>query len=144
MTKNTFFLATALLALLISFAPPANAQEHDCVVRQFAMTRNVINLEPQGIVEGDYPPGTDRAYAFARLDCTQVIAGGETFWFHWVRNDEEVGRSKARVDVSRNWRIWSQSRIFPGEWAVLLKDSKGRLQGERRFTVADPKITTEE
>lgn len=144
MTKNTFLLATALLALLISFAPTAGAQEHDCVVRQFAMTRNVINLEPQGILEGDYPPGTERAYAFARLDCTQVVTGGEMFWFHWIRNDEEVGRSKARVDVSRNWRIWSQSRIFPGEWAVLLKDSKGRLQGERRFTVAEPKKAVEE
>jgi len=137
MTKKTFFLPLALLSPFMAAAPPALAQDHDCVLRQFSMTRNVINLEPQGIVDGDYPPGTQRAYAFARLDCTQV-GPGETFWFHWMRNDQEVGRSKARVDVSRNWRIWSQSRIFPGQWAVLLKDGSGRLQGERRFTVADP------
>jgi hypothetical protein len=143
MTKKTFSLAIALLASLMTFAPAAGAQDHDCVVRQFALTRNVINLEPQGMVEGDYPPGTERAYAFARLDCTQVGAG-ETFWFHWMRNDQEVGRSKARVDVSRNWRIWSQSRIFPGEWAVLLKDGSGRLQAERHFTVAEPKKPAEE
>ncbi|WP_300302930.1 DUF2914 domain-containing protein [Ferrovibrio sp.] len=143
MTKKTCFLAIALFAPLLTITRPAVAQDHDCVVRQFAMTRNVINLEPQGLVEGDYPPGTERAYAFARLDCTQVGAG-ETFWFHWLRNDQEVGRSKARVDVSRNWRIWSQSRIFPGDWAVLLKDGSGRLQAERRFTVADPKKPAED
>lgn len=129
-----------ILALTIAFAAaaqPAAAQDHDCVVRQFIMTRNVISLEPQGVVEGAYPPGTERAYAFARLDCTQV-GSGETFWFHWIHNDREVGRSKARVDVSRNWRIWSQSRIFAGEWAVHLKDSAGRLQAEQRFEIARP------
>ncbi|MEK9967634.1 MAG: DUF2914 domain-containing protein [Ferrovibrio sp.] len=128
-------LAAALLAL--GQAGAAAAQDHDCVVRQFVLTNLVTNLEPQGIVDGRYPTGTERAYGFARLDCTQVRPG-ETFWFHWVRNDQEVGRSKARVDVSRNWRIWSQSRIFPGEWILQLKDSDGRLQGERRFTVAEP------
>lgn len=138
MTKKTSLtLALALITALIAFGRPAAAQEHDCVVRQFALTRNVQNLEPQGTIEANYPPGTERGYAFARLDCTQVGAG-ETFWFYWMRNDQEVGRSKARVDVSRNWRIWSQSRIFPGEWAVLLKDSDGRLQAERRFSVAEP------
>jgi len=138
MTKKTgFILAAALIASLPLFSQPAAADDHDCVVRQFALTRNVLNLEPQGTVEGDYPVGTERGYAFARLDCTQVGAG-ETFWFYWMRNDQEVGRSKARVDVSRNWRIWSQSRIFPGQWSVQLKDSDGRLQAERRFTVAEP------
>lgn len=138
MTKKTSLsLALALTIPLIASPRLAAAQEHDCVVRQFALTRNVLNLEPQGIVDGNYPPATERGYAFARLDCTQV-GGGETFWFYWMRNDQEVGRSKARVDVSRNWRIWSQSRIFPGEWAVLLKDSNGRVQAERRFVVAEP------
>lgn len=112
---------------------PAAAQDHDCVVRQFSMAGNIVSLEPLGIIEAAYPAGTERAYAFARLDCTQV-ASGETFWFHWIYNDREVAKSKARVDVSRNWRIWSQSRIFPGQWLVQLKDSAGRLQAERRFT----------
>lgn len=120
--------------LALAASAPAFAQDHDCVVRQFSMVGNVINLEPQGLVEGAYPPGTERAYAFARLDCTQVREGGETFWFHWIHNDREVAKSKARVDVSRNWRIWSQSRIFPGDWVVQLKDSTGRLQAEQRFT----------
>lgn len=138
MTKRTvLFSALALLASLPVFSQPAAADDHDCVVRQFVLARNVVSLEPQGNVEGDFPVGTERGYAFARLDCTQVGAG-ETFWFYWMRNDQEVGRSKARVDVSRNWRIWSQSRIFPGEWSVQLKDSDGRLQAERRFTVAEP------
>lgn len=138
MTRKTgFTLAVALIASLPLLSQPAAADDHDCVVRQFALTRNVLNLEPQGVVEGDYPVGTERGYAFARLDCTQVGAG-ETFWFYWIRNDQEVGRSKARVDVSRNWRIWSQSRIFPGQWSVQLKDSDGRLQAERRFNVAEP------
>lgn len=127
---------TATIAILAAAAPAA-AQDHDCVVREFIMTRNVISLEPQGVVEGTYPPGTERAYAFARLDCTQVGAG-ETFWFHWIHNDREVAKSKARVDLSRNWRIWSQSRIFPGEWAVQLKDGAGRLQAEQRFETAAP------
>lgn len=132
-------LAALLLSAGISGggASVALAQEHDCVLRQFTLTSNVVNLEPQGVIEADYPSGTERAYAFARLDCTQVRPG-ETFWFYWLRNDQEIGRSKARVDVSRNWRIWSQSRIFPGEWVVQLKDSDGRLQGERRFNVAEP------
>lgn len=138
LTKKTrAAFACALLMSLVAARPAVAADDHDCVVRQFALTRSVINLEPQGVVEADYPAGTERAYAFARLDCTQVGAG-ETFWFHWLRNDQEVGRSKARVDVSRNWRVWSQSRIFPGDWAVLLKDSAGRLQAERRFRVAEP------
>lgn len=126
-----------ILALAFAILPAASAaaqQDHDCVVRQFIMTRNVISLEPQGVVDGAYPPGTERAYAFARLDCTQV-GSGETFWFHWVHNGRDVGRSKARVDVSRNWRIWSQSRIFPGEWIVQLKDGSGRLQAEQRFEI---------
>lgn len=124
---------TVLAILLALASAPASAQDHDCVVRQFSMAGNVVSLEPQGIVEAAYPAGTERAYAFARLDCTQVAAG-ETFWFHWIHNDREVGKSKARVDVSRNWRIWSQSRIFPGDWLVQLKDGSGRLQAERRFT----------
>lgn len=125
----------ALTILAVAAALPAAAQDHDCVVRQFSMARNVVSLEPQGIVDTAYPPGTERAYAFARLDCTQVSAG-ETFWFHWVHNDREVAKTKARVDVSRNWRIWSQSRIFPGEWVVQLKDGAGRLQAERHFEAA--------
>lgn len=124
-----------LAALLAIAALPAAAQEHDCVVRQFIMTNNVVKLEPQGKVEGDYPVGTERAYAYARLDCSQVPQGGETFWFHWVYDGKEVARSRARVDVSRNWRIWSHSRVFPGRWAVLLKDSAGRLQAEQRFAI---------
>lgn len=132
-----FAPAIAIVALLVSLGGPAKAQEHDCVVRQFSLASGVIKLEPQGIVAGDFPVGTERAYAFARLDCQQV-GGGETFWFHWIRNDQEVGRSKARVDVSRNWRIWSQSRIFPGNWAIQLKDSAGRVQAELRFAVAEP------
>lgn len=140
MTTYPRFAKTALLLLAfagIAGAGPAAAQDHDCVVRQFILTSQVSNLEPQGVIEANYPVGTERAFGFARLDCTQVRAG-ETFWFYWVRNDQEVGRSKARVDVSRNWRIWSQSRIFPGEWSLQLKDSDGRLQAERRFTVAEP------
>lgn len=140
MTKKTRFsllIQLAFAGLSLAVAAPAAAQDHDCVVRQFILTNQVNNLEPRGVVEGDYPLGTERAYGFARLDCTQVRSG-ETFWFHWMRNDQEVGRSKARVDVSRNWRIWSQSRIFPGDWVLQLKDSDGRLQAERRFTVAEP------
>lgn len=133
--KPAAFLALTLVVL--AAAPAAAQQDHDCVVRQFIMTRNVISLEPQGVVTGAYPPGTERAYAFARLDCTQV-GPGETFWFHWVHNDREVGKSKARVDVSRNWRIWSQSRIFAGEWIVQLKDGAGRLQAEQRFEITRP------
>lgn len=132
-----FFMPLILTVAVAAGSGSAAAQDHDCVVRQFVLTGLVSNLEPQGVVEGNYPVGTERAYGFARLDCTQVRAG-ETFWFHWVRNDQEVGRSKARVDVSRNWRIWSQSRIFPGEWVLQLKDSDGRLQAERRFSVAEP------
>jgi hypothetical protein len=135
MISKTVLVATIAITS-VAAAASAAAQDHDCVVRQFAMARNVVSLEPQGIVEGNYPPGTERAYAFARLDCTQV-ATGETFWFHWVHNDREVGKSKARVDVSRNWRIWSQSRIFPGEWIVQLKDGAGRLQAEQRFEIAN-------
>ncbi|HEX6958231.1 MAG TPA: DUF2914 domain-containing protein [Ferrovibrio sp.] len=126
-----------LAALVLAPMLPAAAQEHDCVVRQFIMTNNVVNLEPQGVVEKAYRPGTERAYAFARLNCTQVGAG-ETFWFHWLYNDREVGKSKARVDVSPNWRIWSQSRIFPGDWTVQLKDGEGRLQAEQRFSMDKP------
>ncbi|WP_298727057.1 DUF2914 domain-containing protein [uncultured Ferrovibrio sp.] len=129
-------LFTAAIALILP-SLPAQAQDHDCVVREFSLARNVINLEPQEIITGTYPRGTERAYAFVRLDCS-VVRPGETFWFHWVVNDREVGKSKARVDVSRNWRIWSQSRIFPGEWLIQLKDSDGRLQAERRFVVAKP------
>src|SRR5690349_6721328 len=103
---NTISLLLACMALTV-LALPAVAQDHDCVVRQFVLTSNVSNLEPQGVIEANYPMGTERAYGFARLDCTQVRSG-ETFWFYWMRNDQEVGRSKARVDVSRNWRIWSQ------------------------------------
>lgn len=127
-------LTLAILLIASSFS--ALAQDHDCVVRQFSLARNVINLEPQDVVE-TYSRETERAYVFARLDCSQVRAG-ETFWFHWVVNDREVAKSKARVDVSRNWRIWSQSRIFPGDWLVQLKDSDGRLQAERRFVIAKP------
>lgn len=130
--------AFALSLMFVAAALPAAAQDHDCVVRQFSMARNVVNLEPVGIVDGAYPPDTERAYAFARLDCSQVGQGGETFWFHWMHNDREVGKSKARVDISHNWRIWSQSRIFPGDWAVLLKDGEGRLQAEQRFVFTKP------
>ena len=126
------------LACAAMVAMPAVAQDHDCVVRQFAMARNVVSLEPIGIIDGSYPPDTERAYAFARLDCSQVPPGGETFWFHWVFNGREVAKSKARVDVSHNWRIWSQSRIFPGKWAVLLKDGEGRLQAEQDFDFSKP------
>lgn len=126
-------VSLALLLIVATAALPAAAQDHDCVVRQFVMARNVASLEPVGIVDGSYPPETERAYAFARLDCSQVSPGGETFWFHWMHNDREVAKSKARVDISHNWRIWSQSRIFPGNWAVLLKDGEGRLQAEQRF-----------
>jgi hypothetical protein len=66
------------------------------------------------------------------------VGSGEVFWFTWMRGDKEVGKSRARVDVSKNWRIWSQSRLFPGQWTVLLKDSAGRIQAERRFTVDEP------
>lgn len=129
---------TVIIGMLVAVAAaPAVAQEHDCVVRQFSMARNITSLEPQGTIEAAYPAGTERAYAFARLDCTQVAAG-ETFWFHWVHNDREVARTKARVDVSRNWRIWSQSRIYPGAWLVQLKDGAGRLQAERRFEAPAP------
>ncbi|WP_341702700.1 DUF2914 domain-containing protein [Ferrovibrio sp.] len=124
-----------MLAALACVATPVLAQDHDCVVRQFAMARNVVNLEPQGIIDGSYPKDAQRAYAFARLDCTQVQQGGETFWFYWVFEGREVAKSKARVDVSRNWRIWSHSRIYPGDWAVLLKDSDGRLQAEQKFII---------
>src|SRR3546814_19027461 len=55
-----------------------------------------------------------------------------------MHNDREVAKSKARVDISHNWRIWSQSRIFPGDWAVLLKDGEGRLQAEQRFVFTKP------
>lgn len=134
--RFTFFMPF-ILAAAVAIGGSAAAQDHDCVVRQFVLTGLVSNLEPQGVIESNYPVGTERAYGFARLDCTQVRAG-ETFWFYWVRNNQEVGRSKARVDVSRNWRIWSQSRIFPGEWVLQLKDSDGRLQAERRFSVAEP------
>lgn len=133
MMLRTVLAATIFITAVA--ANPAEAQDHDCVVRQFAMAKNVVSLEPQGVVQGIYPPGTERAYAFARLDCTRVGAG-ETFWFHWIHNDREVAKSKARVDVSRNWRIWSQSRIFPGEWLVHLKDGAGRLQAEQRFEIA--------
>jgi hypothetical protein len=132
---RSVFLA---LPFVLAAALPAAAQDHDCVVRQFVMARNVASLEPVGLVDGSYPPDTERAYAFARLDCSQVGPGGETFWFIWMHGDREVARSKARVDISHNWRIWSQSRIFPGNWAVLLKDGEGRLQAEQRFTFAKP------
>lgn len=130
MTRWTFAFLTAFLTL----GPwAAGAQENDCVLRQFITARNVVSLEPQDETDA-YPPGAERAYAFARLDCVQVKPG-EIFWFHWMVGEREVGKSRARVDVSRNWRIWSQSRIFPGDWTVLLKDGSGRLQAERRFTV---------
>lgn len=130
--------ALSALAIAAAFLPvTASAQSmHDCVVRQFVTAQNVVNLEPQGETDS-YPAGTERAYAFARLDCTNV-GGGETFWFTWMQGEREIGRSRARVDVSRNWRIWSQSRLSPGEWIVQLKDSAGRLQAERKFTVAAP------
>jgi len=107
--------------------------ETDCVIRQFVTARQVLNLEPQGETDS-YEPGTERGYAFARLDCRSV-ARGETYWFHWQTGEREVGKSRARVDVSRNWRVWSQTRLFPGDWIVQLKDSAGRLQAERKFTV---------
>lgn len=135
--RPAHLVALSLIPAAVFCAGTAAAEDHDCVVRQFVLTNQVVNLEPQGVIEANYPVGTERAYGFARLDCTQVRAG-ETFWFYWMRNDQEVGRSKARVDVSRNWRIWSQSRIFPGDWVVQLKDSDGRLQAERRFSVAEP------
>lgn len=131
------FPAIALTVFTLLTGKPVAAQDHDCVVRQYSLARNVVNLEPQGIVEETFPAGTERAYVFARLDCTQV-GSGEIFWFHWIHNDREVAKSKARVDVSRNWRIWTHSRIFPGDWAVLLKDSAGRQQAELRFMIASP------
>jgi len=125
-----------LLAAILSWPHVGHAQgDHDCVVRQFVTVRLVTNLEPQGEVER-YEAGTERGYAFARLDCTNVGGGGEIFWFHWLRGETEVAKSRARVDVSRNWRIWSQARLAPGEWTVQLKDSAGRLQAERKFSVA--------
>ncbi|MBX3455086.1 DUF2914 domain-containing protein [Ferrovibrio sp.] len=132
-------LSIVAVMALFAFAPAASFAQpsgHDCVVRQFVTAQNVLNLEPQGETDA-YPAGTERAYAFARLDCINV-SGGETFWFTWLQGDREQGRSRARVDVSRNWRIWSQSRLTPGEWTVQLKDSAGRLQAERKFTVAAP------
>lgn len=129
-------VASAAIFVLAPAAGFAQQVTHDCVVRQFVTAQNVVNLEPQGETDS-FPAGTERAYAFARLDCTNV-GGGETFWFTWMQGDREQGRSRARVDVSRNWRIWSQSRLSPGEWIVQLKDSAGRLQAERKFTVAAP------
>ncbi|WP_430395404.1 DUF2914 domain-containing protein [Ferrovibrio sp.] len=136
----------SFLAIPCLFAWPALAQaqtaapaEHDCVVRQFVTARQVNNLEPQGEVER-YEAGTERGYAFARLDCTNV-GSGETFYFRWMQGDREVTKSRARVDVSRNWRIWSQVRLSPGEWVVQLQDSGGRVQAERKFSVAAPAAT---
>ena len=127
-------LLPLFLFTLLLWPLHARADEpHDCVVRQFSTVRLVQNLEPQGETD-KYPAGTERAYAFARLDCANV-GNGETFWFHWLRGDREMGRSRARVDVSRNWRIWSQVRVSPGSWSVQLKDSDGRLQAERDFEV---------
>lgn len=136
-----FCRSAALLLPLVLLPFAAAAQEdaeprHDCVVRQFVTAQNVTNLEPVGETTR-FETGAERAYAFARLDCAKV-GGGEVFWFSWMRGDKEVGKSRARVDVSKNWRIWSQSRLFPGQWTVLLKDSAGRLQAERHFTVDEP------
>lgn len=132
-----FRVLPLLILVLLMWPPLARAQEeHDCVVRQFATARLVSNLEPQGETD-KFEAGAERAYAFARLDCAHV-GNGETFWFHWLQGEREAGKSRARVDVSRNWRIWSQVRISPGEWRVQLKDSDGRLQAERKFEVAAP------
>lgn len=132
-----FVFCLSLLSALPAFGQADTATdapaETDCVIRQFVTARQVINLEPQGETDS-YEPGTERGYAFARLDCRSV-ARGETYWFHWQAGEREVGKSRARVDVSRNWRVWSQIRLFPGDWIVQLKDSAGRLQAERKFTV---------
>ncbi|MBP6818929.1 MAG: DUF2914 domain-containing protein [Ferrovibrio sp.] len=135
-----FFAIPCLFAWpILAQAQTAVPAEHDCVVRQFVTARQVNNLEPQGEVER-YEAGTERGYAFARLDCTNV-GSGETFYFRWMQGDREVAKSRARVDVSRNWRIWSQIRLSPGEWVVQLQDSAGRVQAERKFSVAAPAAT---
>lgn len=142
-SHRQIFAASLLAAAVGLMASPLWAQadaaatdtppETDCVIRQFVIARQVQNLEPLGETDR-FDSGNERAYAFARLDCRSV-SKGETYWFHWQMGEKEVGKSRARVDVSRNWRIWSQSRLMPGDWIVQLKDGAGRLQAERRFTV---------
>jgi hypothetical protein len=63
------------------------------------------------------------------------VQSGEAILIRWIKNDEKILQSRARIGKSNNWRIWSKVRARPGRWKIQLAHTEGRVIAERTFVV---------
>jgi hypothetical protein len=102
----------------------------DLQVLEFVLTNQVVNLEPQEVVE-TFSEGRHKGFVFARI----ASKAPEELSFVWFHNDRERSRIKVIVQASKNWRTFSFIHLRAGAWKVQLVDNNNKVLGEKTFTI---------
>ena len=130
-------VALALLALAVSLAVPARAQDEpgsSLSVAEYALGTGVENRVLQGKAER-FPEGGS-VYLW-----TKVLGGsdGDRIRHVWIHEGKEVTVGLSIGGPS--WRTWSSKALRPGsigDWAVEVRDADGKVLARAEFECYDP------
>lgn len=111
----------------VSVTPQASA---DLQVLEFVLTHQVVNLEPQEVVE-TFTEGKGRGFVFAKI----AAKNPEALSFVWSRNNREYSRTKINVKSAKKWRGFSSITLRPGEWKVQLVGKNNAILAEKAFII---------
>lgn len=121
----------AVLSLLLAAVPSTPCFSAASAGRVLVCT-GVQDREPVGAQES-FPASTTELYCFSEI--TGAAGMGEVVHV-WAKGGVELFRISLPVRAAR-WRSWSQKKVSPGPWTVIVQTPDGEVLGQVTFKVGD-------
>lgn len=123
-------ILSCVLAVAAGAASPSRADQN-LVIRDFVLTRGIVDREPTSAVES-FSPSDGQGYLFTRIANDGAPTQITVVWRY-----EGTVHAEVDLDVGKSpgWRTWSSANLKPGDWTVELLDPEGVVLAQESFVV---------
>lgn len=127
--RNRFLICVVFLF----FAQSSATNAHDCVVREWSLSRDLKDMKPVGVSQRFSSKNVPQVFVFASLNCLSV---SDAVIVRFERDGKVVFQKSVAITAANNYRIWTSVSAVPGRYKVFM-EIEGELINSDDFIV-DP------
>lgn len=127
--RNRFLIAILFTSPFVA----GNAYSHDCVVKEWSLSRDIREMRPVGVSQKFSSKEATQIFVFAALNC---LSFSDAIIVRFERDGKVLSEKPIAITPANNYRIWTSVSAVPGRYKVFM-EIQGELLNSDEFVI-DP------